>query len=152
MRAPSAEIDNLTALCGGNNARGFAGDHGLVTQGGEKIGLHDLAFDDGGDDTQHGLTGKYQGALRHGPNVAGKPEGGEVIVKLVANISKDGMMAEIVNFLGVEADIFKKFQALFEARRDQIISVWRQMADEELKRGASIKAGLQIAGRHGELV
>ena len=62
------------------------------------------------------------------------------------------MMAQIIDFLGVKADILKKFQTLLEARGDQIISVGWQMADEELEGGARIESSLQIACSHGEFV
>ena len=42
VSAARAEIHDLAALGGRDHARGFAGDHGLVAERGEKICLHDL--------------------------------------------------------------------------------------------------------------
>ncbi len=67
VSAAGAEVNDLTALSRGVNAGRFAGDHRLVTHGGQDVGLHDLAFDDGGDDAEHGFAGGKRGSLRAWP-------------------------------------------------------------------------------------
>ena len=116
MGAPRAEVHNLAALRSGNHPSSFAGNHRLVAQRGEQIGLHDLAFDDGRDNAQHGLARKNQRTFGHGPDIAGKTKRRQVIVKFVADVPENRMVPQVIDFLGAETHVLQKFQALFESR------------------------------------
>ena len=110
------------------------------------------AFDDGRDDAQHRLAGKYQRAFGHGPDVAGEAEFREIVEKFAADIAEDRMLAQVVNFLRGEVHVLEKIERLFEPGGDQIIALRRKMADEQFERGAGLEAGLQIARRHRQFV
>ena len=96
--AARAEIHDLAALRGRHDARGLAGDHRLVAQRREQIGLHDLRFDDRRGDAHQRLAGKHQRAFGHGPNVAGEAEVREVVEKFAADVAEDGMLPQIGDF------------------------------------------------------
>ena len=152
VSAARAEFHDLAALGRGYHPRRFTRDHGLKAEGGQEIGLHDLAFDDRRGEAQEGLARECEGAFGHGPHVSGKAEILEVIEKVVANISESGVTPEITNLVGSEADFFQELERGFQPRGDQIIAVGRKMSNEELESGARVEASLQVACSHGQFV
>ena len=62
------------------------------------------------------------------------------------------MPAQVINFLRGEVNVLEKIERLLETGCDQIIAMRRKMADEQFERGTSLKAGLQIARSHCQLV
>src|ERR1700689_982583 len=106
MRAPSSKVDNLAALGCRDHTRRFTGDHGLITQRREQIGLHNLALDDGRDDTEHRFAGEYERSFGHGPNVAGEAEFLKVVEKFIADIAKNRMPAQVRNLILCKMNVF----------------------------------------------
>jgi hypothetical protein len=76
----------------------------------------------------------------------------QVIEKVVANIPESRMTPQVIDLVGSEADLFEELQRRFEPRSDQVVSVGRQMANEEFKSGARVEAGLQVACSHRQLI
>src|ERR1700745_2888902 len=90
-----------------HDASRFAGDHGLVSQRGEQMRLHDLRFDNRRGESKHRLAGKNECALGNRPNVAGKSECAQIFEKFRPDVLKEVMRSQVRNFLTVEVDMLE---------------------------------------------
>src|ERR1700684_1022970 len=152
VRAPRSEFDYLPALGRGDNSRCLARDHGLITQGGQQISFHDLAFNDGCGHAQERFAGERQASFGHSPDLHSELKCREIIEKFVPDIAKHGVLAEESNLIGRKMNVFQKIQGLFESSGYQKISLGRKVADKKLERGRGVKAGLQIPRRHRQFI
>ena len=66
----------------------------------------------------------------------------EVIEKFVTDVAEDRVATEVIDLFGSEMDVFEEFEGLFQAGGDEEVAMRRKVADEELKGGAGVKAGL----------
>ncbi len=152
MGAARAEFDHISSGRGLRHARRFAGNHGLKINGGEQRRFRDLRLDDRRGNAQDRLSRKKYGALRHGPNVARKPETGQVIKKIVADCRKDRQRAQIRDLLARKTHALQKIQRLIEPGGNQIISAGGQRADKQFKSRARVESCFQVARRHGQFI
>src|ERR1700693_657262 len=146
------KFDDLSALRRGDNPRCLARDHGLITQRGQQISFHDLAFNDRGYHAQERLARECQTSFRHSPDIASETKCREIVEKFVADITKHGMLAEERNLVGRKMNVFQKVQCLFESSGYQKISLGRKMTDKKFERSLGVKAGLQISRRHRQFI
>lgn len=150
--AARTEFDDWPAICGGDDAGGAAGDHGLKIDRGEEARLEELAFDDGRGDAQERFVGENDRAFRNGPDFSRETEAREIVEKFRANVAENGMLAKVIDFFGREAHVFQEIEGLRETGSDEEIAFGRETPDEKLESGAGVKAGLKIAGSHGEFI
>ena len=79
MGAPRAELDDVPTPRRMDNARGLGGDQGFESDGGEQIGLRNLAFDQRRADVHHRLAFVEHRAFGNREDIPGEAEIGEII-------------------------------------------------------------------------
>ena len=100
-------------------------------------------------DAQDRLVGKEHRPFRHGVDVAGEPQAGEIIDQVFAEAAA---AREPLELLGRKAQLGEKIQHLLEAGRDQKAALARELAHEELEDRGFCLATIQVGLHHVELI
>ena len=149
MRAAQPEIDQGPALGGQHHARGLGRDHGLEMQQVDQARLDILRLGQRSGHAQDRLVGKEDGALGHRMHIAGEAEPPQPLDQPIAEMAA---AREPGQFLFARTDGLEEIQRLGEARGDQEIAFFRQLADEELEDRQACLANLVIGLHHRKLV
>ena len=145
-----AEFQHRPPPGGPDDAVGLGGDEALVVDGQQQIGLQQLGLDGGGPHGEDGLVGEDGGALRHGEDVAGEAEVGQIGQKFLV---KHLPAPEILDVLRLEVEVLDVLNDLLQARGNGVAALVGDTAEEEVKVGDAILiAGLKISVAHGQLI
>ena len=147
--AAEAEIDEEPALRGKHHARRLGGDQRLEVEE-----IHDPRLDELGErqrrgDAEDRLVGEEESALRHGVDVAGEAEAGEIVDKAPREPAGRGEPVEIALR---EVEVFEEGEHLVETGGDQKTALARQPPHEELEHRRLGLAMGEIRFHHVELI
>ena len=150
MGPAGAKFRHRPALRRPNDTVGFGGNQGLVVQGEQQEGFDKLGLDSGCPNSEQGLAGEYGGALRHGPDVAGKPEVPEEVEELLAEAA---LAPKIAQVLLVKAQLLDILDDLGQAGGQGKAALVGDRAIEHVKIADPVgQPGLEVAVGHRQLV
>ena len=149
VRTAQAEIDETLARRGKHHAGGLGGDHGLELQEIDYPRFDELGLGQRGRHAQDRLVGEEHRTFRHGVDVAGKAQAGEIIDEVFAEPSG---AREPIKLFGSKPQMAKKLEHLFEPGRNQKAALAGKLAHEEFKARGLGLATIQIGLHHVELV
>ncbi len=128
----------------------LGGDQALMVDDVQDGGLHQLGLHDGGDDLDHRLPGEHDGALWNGIDIAGEPEGLQVLEKVRPEHAQGG---QIVDVLLVEMQFLDVLDDLLQAGGDGVAAVAGVPTVEGVEDHGLVQVLVhEISLHHGELV
>ena len=121
-----------------------------MVQGQQQVGFDELGLDGGGAHGEDGLPGEDGGALRDGPDVAGKPEVPQVLQKFRGEAA---LAPQVFEILLLEPEVLDVIDHLLQPRGDGKTAAVGDVAEKYVEVADPVlQAGLEIAVAHGELV
>ena len=145
-----AELQHRAAPCSPDDAVGLGGNEALVVDGQQGKGLDKLCFNGRSPHHHQGLLGEHRGPLRHGINVAGKPEISQIFQEFLA---EQVPPPKIRNVLLGEVQVLDVVDQLLQARGNGKAALVRHPAEEHVKiRDLILEAVLEIPVAHGQLI
>src|SRR5690348_4095080 len=152
MSAARAEFHDWAPRRSGGDTRCLAGNESLEMENAEQAGFDELRIGDGSGDAKKRLAGKENRSFGQSPNVASKLKTREIIKEIGMDIAKKGLCAQIGDVFVGKAHILQELEGLLESCGHEVIAMAWEGANKKFKRGASVEAFLDVAGRHGEFV
>ena len=136
-----------------DDARGFGRDQSFEGDGGEQVGLRELAFDQRSPDVQDRLALVDDGAFGDGEDVAGEAEIGEVIPEAGGCVAEVGQAPKVGDFVRFEAEVQQVVEGPVEPGGEHEIAIARQPPDGEFEGpDLFVFPGREVARGHGEFV
>ena len=121
-----------------------------MVDGQQGKGLDKLCFNGRSPHHHQGLLGEHRGPLRHGINVAGKPEISQIFQEFLA---EQVPPPKIRNVLLGEVQVLDVVDQLLQARGNGKAALVRHPAEEHVKiRDLILEAVLEIPVAHGQLI
>ena len=148
--AAGTELHDGSALSGAHHAVCLGADQGLVVDGQQDHGLHQLTLDDRAADGQDRLVREHDGAFLHGPDVAGELEVCQIIQEALIEAA---LAAEILDVLLGKFQVIQVVDDLLQTGKNGEAAAVRNAAEEHIEhRHLVLQAVDEVAVGHGELI
>ena len=151
LRPAGAELAHRPPICRPHDAVGLGGDEGLVVQGEQQEGFDELGLNGGRPDGEEGLPGEDGRAFGHRPDIAGKPEGAQIVQKTVAEAA---LAPQVGNILLVKVEPLHIVDDLLQTGGNGKTAPIRHIAEKDVKITdlVGVALRLEVAVAHGELI
>ena len=145
-----AEFQHRPALGGTDHPVGLGGDEALMVDAQKQERLNQLGLDGRGPDRDDRLLGEDRRSLRHGPDVAGEAEIGQILQEFLA---EQVPATEIFNVLRVKMQVPDIPDNLLQTRRNGKAAAVGTLTEEHIEiADAVLVAPLKVAVAHGQLI